>query len=218
MAGGWARLAVRRVRRLGLDPVAGDGDPGERHWQLRLEHRRQPPGVSRWQPCGSISCHSSPSCGAMAYGFQPNAYQVLGGPGPPWPALSICKDANSRRPGTHDRTKSQDQRVSLDQGARRIRRAPAASIFPRTGARASISSPSGCFWLHRVAPGQWRGPSRASPDQARAHRGQRRLPRPSRRWQGPRRRSRSTIPRPALYMAPWVWHELTDFCAPEPRS
>ena len=70
--------------------------------------------------------------------------------------------------------------------------------------------PKRLFWLHRVAPGQWRGRHGhrqtklvliAANGGCRVHLDDGKV--------------KETVtlddPTTALYMAPWVWHELTDF-------
>jgi hypothetical protein len=72
--------------------------------------------------------------------------------------------------------------------------------------------PKGMFWLHHVAPGQWRGRHGhreskliliATNGSCRAHLDD-----------GVVKETVSLDdPTRALYVAPWVWHELTDFAA-----
>ena len=70
--------------------------------------------------------------------------------------------------------------------------------------------PKRLFWLHRVAPGQWRGRHghRASELVLIAVTGQCQVHLDD-------GRSRETVvlgdPAHALYIGPWIWHELTDF-------
>jgi len=70
--------------------------------------------------------------------------------------------------------------------------------------------PKRLFWLHHVAPGQWRGRHGhresqlvliAANGQCRAHLDDGKV-------------TETVVladPTQALYVAPWVWHELTDF-------
>jgi dTDP-4-dehydrorhamnose 3,5-epimerase-like enzyme len=74
-------------------------------------------------------------------------------------------------------------------------------------------TPQRLFWLHHVAPGQWRG--------RHGHRQSRLVfvaVNGSCRVHLDDATVRETVslgdPAKALYVAPWVWHELTDF-APE---
>lgn len=70
--------------------------------------------------------------------------------------------------------------------------------------------PRRLFWLHHIAPGQWRGRHAHRDSQllfvamhgrCRAH------------LDDGTTRQAVTLedPAKALYMAPWIWHELTDF-------
>jgi len=70
--------------------------------------------------------------------------------------------------------------------------------------------PKRLFWLHHVAPGQWRGRHAHRESQLLfvAMHGRCRL-----QLDDGRLMEITTLedPTQALYMAPWVWHELTDF-------
>ena len=72
--------------------------------------------------------------------------------------------------------------------------------------------PKRLFWLHRVAPGQWRGRHghRESELVLIAVNGQCKV------HLDDGKATESVVladPTRALYVAPWVWHELTDFAA-----
>ena len=160
MASGPRAFAVRRRRRLDLDAASRRRGPGQRGRQLQLERRR----VAAGRGCrGALDEPRAVFRRIVVHGVRLHPQRLpdrrrLGG---------------SERSGVHAGTQTSNAVEIMTLPVLKVRNCRWIDVPGATDARGSVNflepgkgldfEPKRLFYLHHVAPGQWRGPSRSSP-------------------------------------------------------